>query len=188
VRKALLDAALLLGRAIGYDSAGTVEFIMEAGDDAPYFLEMNTRLQVEHPVTELVTGIDLVEWQLLAASGEKLPLAQSDIRLHGHAIEARITAERADQDFQPATGKLVSVAPPRGLRFDSGVETGSEIGLYYDSLLAKLIRIESAHATGCADHATVLARRHQPSAIRRGPGDNEVHRNRVSRGMAAGAG
>jgi len=139
VRNALYDAALLLGRAIGYDSAGTVEFIMEAGDDAPYFLEMNTRLQVEHPVTELVTGIDLVEWQLLAAAGEKLPLAQRDIRLHGHAIEARITAERADRDFQPATGRLGRVVPPRGLRFDSGVETGSEIGLYYDSLLAKLI-------------------------------------------------
>ena len=138
-RKALHDAALLLGRAINYDSAGTVEFIMEAGDDTPYFLEMNTRLQVEHPVTELVTGIDLVEWQLLAASGEPLPLKQPDIRIHGHAIEARITAERADHDFQPATGRLVSVVPPRGLRFDSGVETCSEIGLYYDSLLAKLI-------------------------------------------------
>jgi 3-methylcrotonyl-CoA carboxylase alpha subunit len=139
VRKALYDAALLLGRAINYDSAGTVEFIMEAGDDAPYFLEMNTRLQVEHPVTEFITGIDLVEWQLLAAAGEKLPLAQDQIRIHGHAIEARITAERADRDFQPATGRLVSVVPPRGPRFDSGVETGSEIGLYYDSLLAKLI-------------------------------------------------
>ncbi len=139
VRKALYDAALLLGRAINYDSAGTVEFIMEAGDDAPYFLEMNTRLQVEHPVTEFVTGIDLVEWQLLAAAGEILPRAQDQIRIHGHAIEARITAERADREFQPATGHLVSVVPPRGLRFDSGVETGSEVGLYYDSLLAKLI-------------------------------------------------
>jgi 3-methylcrotonyl-CoA carboxylase alpha subunit len=151
VRKALHDAALLLGRAINYDSAGTVEFIMEAGDDAPYFLEMNTRLQVEHPVTEFVTGIDLVEWQLLAAAGEKLPLAQDQIRIHGHAIEARITAERADRDFQPATGRLVSVVPPRGLRFDTGVETGSEIGLYYDSLLAKLI----AHG---ATRETALAR------------------------------
>jgi len=139
VRNALYDAALLLGRAIKYDSAGTVEFIMEAGDEAPYFLEMNTRLQVEHPVTEFVTGIDLVEWQLLAAAGEKLPLGQKDIHLHGHAIEARITAERADHHFQPATGRLAEVTPPRGLRFDSGVETGSEIGLYYDSLLAKLI-------------------------------------------------
>jgi len=139
VRRVLYDAALLLGRAINYDSAGTVEFIMEAGDDTPYFLEMNTRLQVEHPVTEFITGIDLVEWQLLAAAGEKLPPAQNDIRIHGHAIEARITAERADRHFQPATGRLTEVAPPRGLRFDSGVESGSEIGLYYDSLLAKLI-------------------------------------------------
>jgi 3-methylcrotonyl-CoA carboxylase alpha subunit len=156
VRVALYDAALLLGRAIGYDSAGTVEFIMEAGDDAPYFLEMNTRLQVEHPVTEFVTGIDLVEWQLLAAAGEKLPLAQRDIRLHGHAIEARITAERADRDFQPATGRLVSVVPPRGLRFDSGVEMGSEIGLYYDSLLAKLIAHGATRETALSRLASGL--------------------------------
>jgi 3-methylcrotonyl-CoA carboxylase alpha subunit len=156
VRVALHDAALLLGRAIGYDSAGTVEFIMEAGDDAPYFLEMNTRLQVEHPVTEFVTGIDLVEWQLLAAAGEKLPLAQRDIRLHGHAIEARITAERADRDFQPATGRLVDVVPPRGLRFDSGVERGSEIGLYYDSLLAKLIAHGATRQTALSRLASGL--------------------------------
>jgi 3-methylcrotonyl-CoA carboxylase alpha subunit len=156
VRGALYDAALLLGRAIGYDSAGTVEFIMEAGDDAPYFLEMNTRLQVEHPVTEFVTGIDLVEWQLLAAAGEKLPLAQRDIRLHGHAIEARIAAERADREFQPATGRLVSVVPPRGLRFDSGVETGSVIGLYYDSLLAKLIAHGATRQTALSRLASGL--------------------------------
>jgi 3-methylcrotonyl-CoA carboxylase alpha subunit len=156
VRVALYDAALLLGRAIGYDSAGTVEFIMEAGDDAPYFLEMNTRLQVEHPVTEFVTGIDLVEWQLLAAAGEKLPLAQRDIRLHGHAIEARIAAERADREFQPATGRLVSVVPPRGLRFDSGVETGSVIGLYYDSLLAKLIAHGATRQTALSRLASGL--------------------------------
>ena len=155
-RKALHDAALLLGRAINYDSAGTVEFIMEAGDDTPYFLEMNTRLQVEHPVTELVTGIDLVEWQLLAASGETLPLKQSDIRIHGHAIEARISAERADREFQPATGRLVSVVPPRGLRFDSGVETGSEIGLYYDSLLAKLIAHGATRQTALSRLASGL--------------------------------
>lgn len=139
VRQALHDAALKLCRAIGYDSAGTVEFIMEAGGDQPYFLEMNTRLQVEHPVTELVTGIDLVEWQLLAAAGEPLPLAQADIRCTGHAIEARITAERADRDFQPVTGRLFVVEPPRGARFDSGVAAGSTVSLYYDSMLAKLI-------------------------------------------------
>ena len=140
-----------LGRAIGYDSAGTVEFIMDAGQRQPYFLEMNTRLQVEHPVTEFITGIDLVEWQLLAAAGEKLPLTQDQIRCHGHAIEARITAERADLGFQPVTGELSVVDAPRGLRFDTGVAAGSQVSLYYDSLLAKLI----AHG---ADRSAALAR------------------------------
>jgi 3-methylcrotonyl-CoA carboxylase alpha subunit len=151
VRAKLYDAALKLGRAIGYDSAGTVEFIMEKDSDSPYFLEMNTRLQVEHPVTEFITGIDLVEWQLRAAAGEKLPLTQDQIRVHGHAIEARITAERADLAFQPVTGELSVVEAPRGLRFDSGVEAGSRISLYYDSLIAKLI----AHG---ADRAAALSR------------------------------
>ncbi|MBY0321812.1 MAG: ATP-grasp domain-containing protein [Reyranella sp.] len=151
VRRKLFDAALSLGRAIGYDSAGTIEFIMEQGSDSPYFLEMNTRLQVEHPVTELITGIDLVEWQLLAAAGEPLPLGQDRIVQRGHAIEARITAERADRAFQPVTGELTAVEPPRGLRFDSGIAAGSRIGLYYDSLLAKLV----AHG---GDRAKALAR------------------------------
>ncbi len=151
VRAKLLDAALKLGRTIGYDSAGTVEFIMDRDSDEPYFLEMNTRLQVEHPVTELITVIDLVEWQLLAAAGEKLPLTQEQIRARGHAIEARITAERADLGFQPATGTLCAVDAPHGVRFDSGVEAGSAVSLYYDSMLAKLI----AHG---ADRAAALAR------------------------------
>jgi acetyl/propionyl-CoA carboxylase alpha subunit len=105
---------------------------------------MNTRLQVEHPVTEFITGVDLVEWQLLAASGQRLPLTQEQIRCRGHAIEARITAERADLAFQPATGTLSEVAAPHGVRFDSGVQTGSQVSLYYDSMLAKLI----VHAAG----------------------------------------
>ena len=147
VRAKLYDAALKLGRAIGYDSAGTVEFIMDQGSDSPYFLEMNTRLQVEHPVTEFITGVDLVEWQLLAAAGEKLPLTQDQIRVNGHAIEARITAERADLAFQPVTGELSVVDAPRGVRFNSGVEAGSRVSLYYDSLIAKLI----AHGGGRAD-------------------------------------
>ena len=151
VREKLYDAALRLGRAIGYDFAGTVEFIMDRDSDSPFFLEMNTRLQVEHPVTELITGIDLVEWQLLAAAGEKLPLAQAQIRCHGHAIEARITAERADLAFRSVTGELTVVEAPRGLRFDTGVEAGSRISLYYDSLIAKLI----AHG---ADRDAALAR------------------------------
>jgi acetyl/propionyl-CoA carboxylase alpha subunit len=151
VRAKLFDAALRLGRRISYDSAGTVEFIMDRDSDAPYFLEMNTRLQVEHPVTEFITGIDLVEWQLLAAAGEPLPLKQQQIRARGHAIEARITAERADLGFQPATGKLAAVTSPHGVRFDTGVETGSQVSLYYDSMLAKLI----AHGS---DRASALAR------------------------------
>jgi 3-methylcrotonyl-CoA carboxylase alpha subunit len=153
VRSKLYDAALKLGRAISYDSAGTVEFIMDAGSDQPYFLEMNTRLQVEHPVTELITGLDLVEWQLIAASGEPLPLKQDEIHARGHAIEARITAERPDLGFRPASGELVAVDAPRGLRFDAGVAAGSEVSLYYDSLLAKAI----AHA---ADRPTALRRLH----------------------------
>jgi len=151
VRAKLFDAALKLGRTIGYDSAGTVEFIMDQDSDDPYFLEMNTRLQVEHPVTESITGIDLVEWQLLAAAGETLPLTQEKIRVRGHAIEARITAERADLGFQSATGRLLAVDAPHGLRFDSGVEAGSQVSLYYDSMLAKLI----AHG---ADRAAALTR------------------------------
>jgi 3-methylcrotonyl-CoA carboxylase alpha subunit len=151
VRTKLFDAALKLGRAIGYDSAGTVEFIMDRDSDSPYFLEMNTRLQVEHPVTESITGVDLVEWQLLAAAGEPLPLKQDQIRARGHAIEARITAERADLAFQPATGELSVVDVPRGIRFDSGVEAGSHVSLYYDSMLAKMI----AHGT---DRTSALSR------------------------------
>jgi acetyl/propionyl-CoA carboxylase alpha subunit len=151
VRAELFEAALKLGRTIGYDSAGTVEFIMDRDSVAPYFLEMNTRLQVEHPVTEFITGVDLVEWQLLAAAGERLPLAQEQIRARGHAIEARITAERADVGFQPATGRLSAVDAPHGVRFDSGVEAGSQVSLYYDSMLAKLI----THGT---DRAAALAR------------------------------
>lgn len=138
-RQRLFDASLKLGRAIGYDSAGTVEFIMEAGDEQPYFLEMNTRLQVEHPVTEAITGIDLVHWQLIAAAGEALPLTQEQVRIHGHAIEARLTAERADLGFQSVTGRIAHVAGPPALRFDNGIADGSEVGLYYDLMLAKLI-------------------------------------------------
>jgi len=139
VRQALLDHALKLTRAIGYAGAGTVEFIMQAGGDAPYFLEMNTRLQVEHPVTEAICGVDLVEFQLRQAAGLPLPLEQSQIVARGHAIEVRLNAERPDQGFMPATGRFVAVDPPGDLRFDSGVAGGSLVGTSYDSMLAKLI-------------------------------------------------
>jgi 3-methylcrotonyl-CoA carboxylase alpha subunit len=139
IRAKLLDRGIALARAINYDNLGTVEFILEEGSRDPWFLEMNTRLQVEHPVTEAITGFDLVEWQIRIASGERLPALQGDIHESGHAIEARITAERADQDFRPDAGRIVGYSEPRNLRIDSGVAAGSEVTLFYDSLLAKAI-------------------------------------------------
>ena len=139
IRERLHQRAVALARAIGYDNLGTVEFILEDGGDDPWFLEMNTRLQVEHPVTEAITGFDLVEWQIRIASGERLPAAQEQIRASGHAIEARITAERADQNFQPDAGRIVGYREPSTIRVDSGVGQGSEVTLFYDSLLAKAI-------------------------------------------------
>ena len=137
IRAKLLDHAVSLARAVAYDNLGTVEFILEQGQDEPWFLEMNTRLQVEHPVTEAITGLDLVEWQIRIASGERLPLQQAEILQQGHAIEARITAERADQDFRPQTGRILLYRQPPSIRVDSGIEAGSEITPFYDPLLAK---------------------------------------------------
>ncbi len=139
IRAKLHDRAVTLARAINYDNLGTVEFILEEGGDDPWFLEMNTRLQVEHPVTEAITGFDLVEWQIRIASGEPLPASQDQIRVTGHAIEARITAERADQNFRPDAGRIFEYREPPTIRMDSGVSAGSEITLFYDSLLAKAI-------------------------------------------------
>jgi 3-methylcrotonyl-CoA carboxylase alpha subunit len=143
-RARLLDAAVRLGRAIGYDSLGTVEFILEAGDSQPYFLEMNTRLQVEHPVTELITGLDLVELQLRIAAGEKLPMRQADITEQGVAIELRLNAEDPAAGFRPQLGHVTQYCEPvgPGVRVDSGVRVGSEVTPFYDSMLLKLI----AHA------------------------------------------
>jgi acetyl/propionyl-CoA carboxylase alpha subunit len=141
-RAVLHEHALRLARAISYDNLGTVEFLVDAATQAVFFLEMNTRLQVEHPVTEAITGLDLVEWQIRIAAGETLPLAQAEITCAGHAIEARLTAERADEGFRPDTGTIRLWREPAGLRIDSGVAAGSEISTHYDSLLAKLI----AHA------------------------------------------
>ncbi len=138
-------AAVAAAKAVGYQGAGTVEFIAEQ-DGRFYFMEMNTRLQVEHPVTEAITGQDLVEWQLRVAAGEPLPLQQHELRMHGHAIEARICAENPEGGFLPATGRL-SVARWPGhaafrtapVRIDSGVGEGDEISPFYDSMIAKLI-------------------------------------------------
>lgn len=149
MRKQMGEAAVAAARAVNYVGAGTVEFIVEQRTDGSmnfFFMEMNTRLQVEHPVTEAITGLDLVEWQLRVASGEKLPLAQEQLRITGHAIEARICAETPDNNFLPATGSLHVYKKPahtafeRGqVRVDDGVREGDAISPYYDSMVAKLI-------------------------------------------------
>ena len=139
IRQDLLAAAVRAAEAVDYVGAGTVEFMVDGGNF--YFLEMNTRLQVEHPVTECITGLDLVEWQLRVAAGEKLPLAQEDIHVNGHAMEARIYAEDAEQGFVPSTGTIHRLNLPEGghVRVDSGVEAGDEVSMHYDPMIAKLI-------------------------------------------------
>jgi 3-methylcrotonyl-CoA carboxylase alpha subunit len=154
-RREMGEAAVAAAKAVGYVGAGTVEFICEQ-DGRFYFMEMNTRLQVEHPVTEAITGLDLVEWQLRVAAGEPLPLKQSDLRIHGHAIEARICAENPDAGFLPSTGTLSvlrwpahvsfrrnadaeGARAPAAVRIDAGVREGDAISPFYDSMIAKLI-------------------------------------------------
>ncbi len=134
-------AAVAAAKAVNYFNAGTIEFIFDAKNSSFYFLEMNTRLQVEHPVTELVAGIDLVQWQLRVAAGEKFPFTQKDFTQRGHAIECRVYAEDASNGFMPSTGKLLQFIEPKGpnIRVDSGFMTGSEVSHFYDPLLAKLI-------------------------------------------------
>ncbi len=149
-RKAMGEQAVALAKAVKYQSAGTVEFVVGKDQDF-YFLEMNTRLQVEHPVTECITGLDLVELMIRVAAGEKLPITQADVKRDGWAIECRINAEDPFRNFLPSTGRLVRFAPPAtnmhqaetgnlfGVRVDTGVQEGGEIPMYYDSMIAKLI-------------------------------------------------
>ncbi|MGI3210511.1 acetyl/propionyl/methylcrotonyl-CoA carboxylase subunit alpha [Roseovarius tibetensis] len=143
MRAAMGDAAVRAAEAIGYAGAGTVEFIVDGTDglrpDGFWFMEMNTRLQVEHPVTEAITGVDLVEWQLRVAAGEGLPMAQEDLGITGHAFEARLYAEDVPKGFLPATGRLSHLVFPAGVRADSGVRAGDEISPFYDPMIAKVI-------------------------------------------------
>ena len=143
LRAAMGAAAVKAAQAIGYRGAGTVEFIVDVGAGiegaAFYFMEMNTRLQVEHPVTEEITGLDLVEWQLRVAAGEALPLAQAELAISGHAIEARLYAEDPEREFLPATGRLERLEFPEGVRVESAVEAGDEVSVFYDPMIAKIV-------------------------------------------------
>ncbi len=145
VRAAFGKAAVEAAKAVGYYGAGTIEFIADGSQglraDGFYFMEMNTRLQVEHPVTEMITGFDLVELQLRVAAGEKLPVTQADLVIHGHAVEARLYAEEPERGFLPSTGKLHALRLPQGegLRIDSGVIEGGEVTPFYDPMIAKII-------------------------------------------------
>ena len=142
LREAMCAAAVRAAEAVAYKGAGTVEFIVDASDglraDRFWFMEMNTRLQVEHPVTEAITGVDLVEWQLRVAGSEAMPLAQKDLAVRGHAIEARIYAEDAEAGFLPSVGTLEHMVFPKGARVDTGVVEGDAISPYYDPMIAKL--------------------------------------------------
>ncbi len=156
-RKAVTDAAVLAAKAVNYVGAGTIEFIADASEglrgDRIWFMEMNTRLQVEHPVTEEITGQDLVEWQLRVASGEKLPLKQEELKINGHAIEARLYAENPETGFLPSTGKLAYFDVGHlAVRFDAAVQEGDEITPFYDPMIAKVI----AHANNREDAISTL--------------------------------
>jgi propionyl-CoA carboxylase alpha chain len=155
LRQRMADAALAAGEAIHYENAGTVEFVVDQ-EGRFYFLEVNTRLQVEHPVTEAITGLDLVRLQILIAQGAPLPVRQEDLTIHGHAIECRVYAEDPQADFLPSTGTLVcwEEAEVPGIRYDSGVTTGSEVTIHYDPMLAKVV----AHAATRAEAARMLAK------------------------------
>ncbi|MGW6472457.1 acetyl-CoA carboxylase biotin carboxylase subunit [Streptomyces nigra] len=159
-RAGMGEAAVQAARSCGYRGAGTVEFIVPGGDPSSYyFMEMNTRLQVEHPVTELITGIDLVEWQLRVAAGERLAFGQDDIRLTGHAVEARVCAEDPARGFLPSGGTVLKLREPQGdgVRTDSGLSEGTEVGSLYDPMLSKVIAYGPDRATALRRLRAALA-------------------------------
>ncbi|MEM8974974.1 MAG: acetyl-CoA carboxylase biotin carboxylase subunit [Pseudomonadota bacterium] len=162
LRRNMTSAAVRLAESVGYEGAGTVEFLVEgsrlSGDANWYFIEMNTRLQVEHPVTEEITGLDLVEWQFRVAAGEELPQQQDDIAFGGHAIEVRLCAEDPARDFAPSLGTIheFDILEDEGLRIESGVDGGSSISPFYDSLIAKIIRVGTDRDEAIAELAADL--------------------------------
>ncbi len=161
MRTAMGEAAVKAAKAVGYSGAGTVEFIADASDglkaDRFWFMEMNTRLQVEHPVTEAITGFDLVEWQLRVASGETLPAAQKDISITGHAVEARLYAEDPANGFLPSIGRLERLRLPSSVRVDSGVREGDTVTPFYDPMIAKMIAHDATREGALAKLASALA-------------------------------
>ncbi|GAB5378775.1 MAG: acetyl/propionyl/methylcrotonyl-CoA carboxylase subunit alpha [Aliiglaciecola sp.] len=162
LRAQMGEAALKAAHAIKYVGAGTVEFLLEP-DGQFFFMEMNTRLQVEHPVTEMITQQDLVEWQIKVAQNEILPCEQSDLQIHGHAFEARVYAEDPNNDFLPSTGKLIKLVPPtesQHVRVDTGVLQGDDVSPYYDPMIAKLIVWDADRATALARLAGALSDYH----------------------------
>jgi 3-methylcrotonyl-CoA carboxylase alpha subunit len=183
-------AAIAAANAVGYRGAGTVEFIADGTSglraEAFWFIEMNTRLQVEHPVTEEITGIDLVEWQFRIAAGEKLPLRQEQIRFEGHAIEARLYAEDPEHGFLPSTGAIVALELPANIRVDSGIEAGDQVSPFYDPMLAKLVAhaptreaalqrlggaLDATLVAGVRTNVSLLARLCRAGALREGKVD-----------------
>lgn len=162
-RKAMGEQAVQLAKAVAYDSAGTVEFVASGADKSFYFLEMNTRLQVEHPVTEMITGLDLVELMILSAAGQKLPLTQKDVKIKGWAIESRIYAEDPYRNFLPSIGRLKRYRPPQegqfgaiSVRNDAGVREGDEISMFYDPMIAKLVTHAPTRLAAIDAQATAL--------------------------------
>lgn len=142
LRSELGQTAIRAAKAVNYVGAGTVEFILDKNTNDFHFMEMNTRLQVEHPITEMITGTDLVEWQLRVASGEKLPLKQNEIKINGHAFEGRIYAEDPNDNFLPRPGHIHHLHVPalhKNVRIETGVRQGDDISIYYDPLIAKLV-------------------------------------------------
>ena len=188
IRRRLHEAALAVARAAGYENAGTVEFLVE-DDERFYFIEMNTRLQVEHPVTEAVTGLDLVEWQIRIAAGEPLPMAQEDIRSEGAAIEVRLYAECPEEGFRPAPGRITRLLLPSdlpGIRVDAGVAEGGSVSPHYDPMIAKIIAhgpdrpqalfrlraaLERTHVRGPATNLALLAHLLATDKVARGEVD-----------------